>query len=153
MMSIGSRTWVCILYSCNAFFFFSSYHRLMHSFIYFACCSCHAVTDMPEESKAATGPTVPTALIPAGPSNFLTLVPSLIKTFVIVPTSFLRFLGKGLYCALNFLLGLSLAKVAPTSCFEIGSSFAAVLDLMSEVIAFFAHFEQVETNYLDPANF
>ena len=108
---------------------------------------------MPEESKAATGPTVPTALIPAGPSNFLTLVPSSIKTFVIVPTSILHFLAKGLYCALNFLLGLSPAKVASTSCFEIGSSFAAVLDLMSEVVAFFAHFEQVETNYLDPANF
>ena len=116
---------------------------------------------MIEESKATVGPAVPTAPIsavptapiPAGPSNFLTFVPSSIKNFVIVPTSFLRFLAKGLYCALNFLLGLSPAKVAPTSCFEISSSFAIVLDLMSEVVAFFAHFEQVETNYLDPANF
>lgn len=116
---------------------------------------------MIEESKATVGPAVPTAPIsavptapiPAGPSNFLTFVPSSIKNFVIVPTSFLRFLAKGLYCALNFLLGLSLAEVALTSCFEIGSNYAIVLDLVSEATTFFARFEQVKTNDLDPENF
>ena len=66
---------------------------------------------MPEESKATVGPavptipipTIPTALIPASPSNFLTLVPSSIKNFVIVLTFFLHFLARGLCYALNFL--------------------------------------------------
>ena len=37
--------------------------------------------------------------------------------------------------------------------FEVGSSFAIVLNLMSEIATFFAHFDQPEVNDLDPADF
>ena len=89
----------------------------------------------------------------AGPSNFLTIILSSIKTFVIVPISFLHFLLKGLYRALYSLLGPSSIEVAPPSRFEIGSSSATVPNPVSEAAAFFAHFEQVETNDFDLADF
>lgn len=113
---------------------------------------------MPEESKAAASPTapipaVPTAPIPTGPSNFLTFIPSSIKICVIAPISFTRFLFRGLYCTLYSLSGSSPAKVAPTSRFEIDSSSTTVPNPVSEVDAFFVHFEQAETNNLDAADF
>ena len=118
------------------FFFFFSYHFSVHCFIYIACCSCHVVMNMPEESNATVGPavptipipTVPTTPIPAGPSNFLTLVPSSIKNFVIVPTFFLHFLAKGLCYALNFLSSPSPVEGALSTRFEIGSNSATVPD-------------------------
>lgn len=64
---------------------FSSYHFLAYPFLYSAYCFCHAVTNMPKDSKAIVGPptmpttpvsTVPTALTPTRPGNFLTLIPS-----------------------------------------------------------------------------
>lgn len=94
---------------------------------------------------------VPTAPIPGGLSNFLTLVLFSIKTFVIVPISFLHFLARGLYYALNFLSGPAPAEVALTSQFKIGSSSATVPNPVSKTAAFFAHFEQVKTNDLNPA--
>ena len=55
---------------------------------------------MPEEPKAATGPTVsttpiyvvPIALTPVGLGNFITLIAPSIKTFVIASISFFRLL-------------------------------------------------------------
>ena len=89
----------------------------------------------------------------AGPGNFLTIILSSTKTFVTVPTSFLRFLLRGLYCDLYSFLGPSLTEVTSPSRFEIGSSSATVPNPVSEAAAFFAHFEQVETNDFDLADF
>ena len=135
-MSRELRLWVCVPYPYYFFFFFSSYRFSVHCFIYIECCSCHIVTDMLEESKAAVGltvptvpiPIVPTTPIPAGTSNFITLVPSSIKTFVVVPAFFLCFLARSLCCALNFLSGPSLVEGASSTRFEIGSSSATIPD-------------------------
>lgn len=121
MMSRESRPWVCILYLYYVLFFFSSCHFLVHPSIYSAYCSCHTVIDILEEFKTTASPTmpivpipvVPTALTPAGHGNFLTLIPSSIKTFVIAPISFLRFLFRGLYCALYSFSGPSCKDVCP----------------------------------------
>lgn len=75
----------------------------MNSFIYLTCYSRHAITNMLEDSKVATALAVPITLILASPSNFLTIVLSSIKTFVIAPISVLCYLARGLYCALDFL--------------------------------------------------
>ena len=37
--------------------------------------------------------------------------------------------------------------------FEVGSSFAIVLNPMSEIATFFAHFDQPKVNELDPVDF
>ena len=116
---------------------------------------------MPEEPKATVDPTMPTAPIfavpatptPAGPSNFLTLIPSSIRILVIALISFLRLLLMDLCCALCSLLGLSPTKVASTSRFEISSSSANVPDPASKAAPFFTHFDQAETNDLDPSDF
>ena len=89
----------------------------------------------------------------ASPSNFLTIILSSIKTFVIVPISFLHFLLKGLYRALYSLLGPSSIEVAPPSRFEIGSNSTTIPNPVSEDATFFAHFKQVETNDFDLADF
>ena len=128
----------------------SSYHFLAYLFLYSACRSCHTLMDMPEESKATVGPpmmpttpisTTPTTLTPTGPSNFLTLIPSSIKTFVIAPIYFLHLVLKGLCCALYSLSGPSPAKVALTFQFKIGSSFAIIPYPMSEAATFLTRFE------------
>lgn len=129
---------------------FFSCHFLAYPFLYSAYRSCHAVTNMPKESKAIVGPptmpttpvsTVPIALTPTGPGNFHTFIPSSIKTFLIAPIYFLRLLVKDLCCALYSLLGPSPAEVAPTSEFKIGSSFAIIPDPMSGAAAFFTRFK------------
>lgn len=80
---------LCLLFLLLLAFF-------VYSLIYFACRSCHAVMDIPEEFKAAAVPllpttpisTIPIALIFVGPSNFLTLVPSSIKILSLCLFSF-----------------------------------------------------------------
>lgn len=156
------RLWVSIFYLYYVFFFLSSYHFLVHSLIYLACCSCYIVTDMPDESKVAAGPVVPTTPIsvvhttpiPTSPGNFLTLVPffnQIFFFFVIMPISFLCLLVKGLYCALNLYSSPSPAEVALITRFKISSSSTTVLGPVNEDAAFFARFEQVKTNDLNSA--
>ncbi|KAK9998190.1 hypothetical protein SO802_017793 [Lithocarpus litseifolius] len=119
------------------------------------------ITDMPEEPKAVVDPTMPIAPVfavpaaptPAGPSNFLTFIPSSIRILVIALISFLRLLLTGLCCALCSLSGPSLAKVALTSQFKINSSSTNVPVLASKAAAFFTHFDQAKTNDLDPSDF
>ena len=64
------------------FFFFSSCHFFIHSFICFACCPCHVVTDTPKEPKNAVVYVEPITPIPAYPGNSLSFpslcVPSLL---------------------------------------------------------------------------
>ena len=43
--------------------------------------------------------------------------------------------------------------MALTSRFEVGSSFVTVPDLASEAVTFFARFDLLETNDLDPSDF
>lgn len=140
-------------------FFFSSCHFSTYPFIYSACYSYLAITN--EESKATANPTMtkapvsvaPATLNPAGPGNVLTLIPSSIKTLVIAFVSFLHLFLTGSSYALCFLSGSSLVEVAPTSQFEISSSYATVFDPMNEATSFFNRFDQVKINALDPTDF
>ena len=110
---------------------------LIVSFIYFVCYSCLAVTDMLKGPKIVVDPIMPTApisVVPAaltfmGLGNFLTLILSSTKTFVVAFISFLRIFLMGLCCALFSFSGPSSVEVAPTSQFEIGSNSAPFLIL------------------------
>lgn len=102
-------------------------------------------TNILEEPKIAIGPTMPTALVsavpvastPVGPGNFLSVVLSSIKAFIITFISSLcLFLTKSC-CTLCSFSSPSPVEVGLTSRFEVGSSPATVLDPMSEVAAFF----------------
>ena len=93
------------------------------------------------------------ALTTVGPGNFLTLVLSSIKAFIVTFISLPCLFLIESCCILCFFLGPSLAEVAPTFWFEIGSNFAIVPDPMSESIAFFTRFNQAKTNDLDLADF
>ena len=88
----------------------------------------------------ATTPTsaIPVAPTPMGPGNFLPLVLSSIKAFIIksIP-SFCLFLVNSC-CALYFFSGSTFVEVALTSQFEVGSSSTTVPDLASEAASFFA---------------
>ena len=139
MMSRGSRPWVCIFNSYYVFFFFSC-HFFIHPFNYFACYPCYVVTDKPKEPKATVVSVVPTALIPTDTGNLLALVPPLIK--ILLLCLFLFFVSLlGDYTVLKplpffFSFGLSLAKGALSTRFEVGSSSTTVPNPMSEAIAF-----------------
>ena len=103
----------------------------------------------------ATTPTsaIPVAPTPMGPGNFLPLVLSSIKAFIIksIP-SFCLFLVNSC-CASYFFSGSTFVEVALTSQFEVGSSSTTVPDLASEAASFFARFDLPETNDLDPSDF
>ena len=113
--------------------------------------------DKLEEFKATVNPTKPIAPVsaapttptPIGPSNFLTLIPPSIKTFILTSICFLCFLLTCLCHALCSPLGPSPAKVAQTSQFEIGSNSTTISNPVSQVAAFFTRFDQAETNDLD----
>lgn len=126
----GLRTWVCILNSCYVLLFFSSCHFIVHSFHCFPCCLCYPVTDTPKEPKAIVVSAKPTAPILAGPCNSLALVPFLIIILLSLLCLLLFFFfpyWKLIQC-LKFLLSPSLTEEAPSTRFEIGSSFTTVLD-------------------------
>ena len=120
-----------------------------------------AAINIPKEPKIAAGLTVattptsaiPVAPTPMGPGNFLPLVLSSIKAFIIksIP-SFCLFLVNSC-CALYFFSGSTFVEVALTSQFEVGSSSTTVPDLASEAASFFARFDLPETNDLDPSDF
>ncbi|KAK9991382.1 hypothetical protein SO802_026367 [Lithocarpus litseifolius] len=111
---------------------------------------------MPEGPKTVAYPTIPTTLVfavpaaptPMGLSNFLTLVLSLIKNFVVAFISFLRIFLMGLCCALCSFSGLSSIEVAPTSQFKISSSFATIPYPVSEGAAFFTHLTKLRPTTL-----
>ena len=158
VMSRRTMLWVCVIYFYLAFFFFFFCYCLAYSFFYFVCYFCLAVTDISEGPKATadpTMPTIPTSTVPItptliGPSSLLIFVFSSIKIFIIALISSLRSFFTGLCYTSCFLPSPSPVEVALTFRFENGSSFATILDSVSEVVAFFTRFNQAETNNLGP---
>lgn len=130
--------------------------------LYLLCMSFYLVVmDIPEGPKVVADPTMPTilvstipaALIPMVPSNFLTLILSSIKIFIVALISSLHLFFKGLCYTSCSHSGLSPVEVAPTSRFEVNSNFATIPDPMSKATAFFTRFNQAETNDLDSSDF
>ena len=137
--------------------------------------------DIPEEPKAAVDIVMPLAPIPATPAVPIFAMPTVLvfaiptahvsitaaaptstgpSMFFFLPSpslslSWIRFLHliHSLCHIPCLLLGLILTVVATPSQFEVGSSFATVLDPANEAVVFFTCLEQPEVNDLDPAYF
>ena len=110
---------------------------------------------------ASTIPTTPISTVPAVPAPVLATPATSILTslgmfssshpllhFFIKSSSFLlQGFSHRVACSLSGLI-----LTAPSQ-FEVGNSFATILDLVSEAITFFTRFDQHEVNDLDPADF
>ena len=117
--------------------------------------------DIPKEPKTAIGLAMPTASIfvvpiaptPMGLGNFLSLVLSSIKVFIIIFIPSLCLFLTDLCCTLCLFSSPTFGQVALTSRIEVGSSSATISGLASEATTFFSRFDQAETDDLDPVDF
>ena len=149
---------ICLSSLANLLFlFFLSFPSTSLWLLYI---SFFAATDIPKEPKTVAGlampiapSAIPVAPTPMGPSNFLSLVLSSIKAFIIISIPSLCLFLANSCCTSYFFSSLTPNKVAPTSRFEVGSSSTTIPDLASEAAAFFTWFGLPKINDLDPADF